>query len=306
VAAGRRYRVARAVLRIAEDRDKQLEELIKRGQVAEFERVDNRRIIVERQARLIAAERTWQQASIALSLYLRDAEGRPVLPTAGRLPENVPEPRPFGRAQVARDTELALRQRPELARLRLQRARAGVDLELADNQMLPAVKLGLEGYQDVGGSSPFCKSGTCKGTELDRTTYVASVQMDLPLQRRDARGRALAARSTMAQLALNEQFQADRIVAEINDAASALQQSYELLAKAREALAVARRVEAGERERFVRGQGTLLILNLRELVTAEAAFAEVDALADYYRALADYRAALEEPNAGSATQPCPE
>jgi hypothetical protein len=31
---------------------------------------------------------------------------------------------------------------------------------------------------------------------------------------------------------------------------------------------------------------------LRKLVAAEAAFAEVDALAEYYRSLADYRAAL--------------
>ena len=76
------------------------------------------------------------------------------------------------------------------------------------------------------------------------------------------------------------------------DALSALERSFELLAKAREALSVARQVEAGERERFTKGMGTLLILNLRELITAEASFAEIDALAEYYRALADYRAAL--------------
>lgn len=292
VAAGRRYQVAQAVLRIAEERGKQLEELVKRGAVAEFERIDNQRVIVERQARLIAAERVWQQASIALSLYLRGPSGEPYIPPATRLPREVAEPQPFDRAGISGDIELALQLRPELDRLRLQRERTAVELELANNQMLPGLNLGLEGYQDVGFGSSFSKTPLVKGTQLDRTAYIASLQLDLPLQRREARGRALTAQSAIAQLSFQEQFQRDRIVAEIQDAASALERSFELLLKARESLAVARRVENGERERFTKGQGTLLILNLRELITAEASFAEIDALAEYYRALADYRAAL--------------
>jgi outer membrane protein TolC len=292
LAAGKRYQVAQSVLKIAEDRDKQLAELVKRGAVAEIERTDNQRVIVERQARLIAAERAWQQASIALSLYLRGEAGEPAIPSATRLPGDVSEPQPIDRQGVAKDIELALQQRPELERLRLQKDRVAVELKLATNQMMPNLSVGLEGYQDVGFGSSFSKSPLVKGTELDRTSYIASLQLDLPLQRRDAAGRALTARSTLTQLSFQEQFQRDRIVAEVQDAASALERSYELLKKARENVAVARKVEAGERERFAKGQGTIVILNLRELVAAEAAFAEVDALAEYHRSLADYRAAL--------------
>lgn len=158
--------------------------------------------------------------------------------------------------------------------------------------MLPKLDLAVEGYQDVGFGSNFSKTPLVTGTELDRTTYVASLQFELPVQRRDARGRALAAQSLIAQLNYQEQYQRDRIVAEIQDAASALERSYELLHKARENVAVARTVEEGERERFQKGQSTIVILNLRELVAAEASLAEVDALAEYYRSLADYRAAL--------------
>ncbi len=292
VAAGRRYQIAQDVLRIAEERDKQLAELVNRGAVAEFERTDNQRVIVERQARLIVAERTWQQASIALSLYLRGPGGEPHIPSVTRLPYEVPEPHPFDRASIPKDIELAFRYRPELDRLRLQRERTAVDLELARNQMLPGLNLGLEAFQDVGFGSSFSKTPLVTGTQLDRAAYVASLQFDLPLQRREARGRAQTAQFAIAQLSFQEQFQRDRIVAEIQDAASALEGAYELLMKARENVAVARKVESGERERFMRGQGTIVILNLRELVAAEASFAEVDALAEYYRALADYRAAL--------------
>lgn len=292
VATGRRYQVAQEVLKIAEDRDKQLAELVERGAVAEIERTDNQRVIVERQARLIAAERAWQQASIALSLYLRGEQGEPLIPPASRLPSEVADPLPVDRSRVSKDIEVALQQRPELERLRLQKERAAIDLQLARNQMLPGLNVGLEGYQDVGYGSNFSKTPLVTGTQLDRTAYIASLQLDLPVQRRDAKGRALTAQSTMAQLGFQEQFQRDRIAAELQDAASALERSYELLRKARENVAVARKVESGERERFLKGQGTIVILNLRELVAAEASFAEIDALAEYYRSLADYRAAL--------------
>lgn len=299
VATGRRYGVAQSVLKIAEDRDKQLAELVQRGAVAEIERTDNQRVIVERQARLISAERAWQQASIALSLYLRSPNGEPQIAPATRLPKDVAEPHPVELGQVGKDIEIALQQRPELARLRLQRERTAVDLQLARNQMLPGVNLGLEGAQDVGFGSNFSKTPLVTGTQLDRTTYVASLQLDVPLQQREAKGRAQAAQAALAQLSFQEQFQRDRISTELQDAASAMERSYELLKKARENVAVARKVESGERERFAKGQGTIVILNLRELVAAEAAFAEVDALADYYRSLADYRAAM----GGDAGQP---
>lgn len=292
VATGQRYQIAQSVLKIAEDRNKQLAELVQRGAVAEIERTDNQRVIVERQARLIAAERAWQQASIALSLYFRGPDALPQIPSAARLPREIAEPQPIDRAAVAKDIDIAIQQRPELQRLRLQKERTALELELARNQTMPGLNLGLEGAQDVGFGSSFSKTPLVTGTQLDRTTYVASLQLDLPLQQRDARGRALAAQAALTQLGFQEQFQRDRIAAELQDAASALERSYELLKKARENVSVARSVEIGERERFAKGQGTIVILNLRELVAAEASFAEVDALAEYYRSLADYHAAL--------------
>jgi cobalt-zinc-cadmium efflux system outer membrane protein len=291
-AAGLRLQIAQAVLKIAEDRDKQIAELVARGALAEIERTDNQRVIVERQARLIAAQRLWQQAAIALSLYYRDSSGEPQVPPFARTPERLPEPQPLDPQQAERDLQFALAHRPELERLRLQRQRTAVELELARNQRLPGLNLGLEGYQDVGYGSNFSKTPLVSGTELDRTAYVASLQLDVPLQRREARGRAVTAEHTLVQLGFQEQFQRQRIVAELQDAVSALERSFELVRKARENVALARRVEEGERERFAKGQGTIVILNLRELVAAEAAFAEIDALAEFHRAMADYQAAV--------------
>jgi hypothetical protein len=50
-------------------------------------------------------------------------------------------------------------------------------------------------------------------------------------------------------------------------------------------------VEAAERTNFDLGNSTILAVNLREQASAEAASREVDARADFHRAVAAYLAA---------------
>ena len=51
-------------------------------------------------------------------------------------------------------------------------------------------------------------------------------------------------------------------------------------------------MEAAERRKFDLGDSNLLLVNLREQATADAATTEVDAHLNYFDAQADYRAAL--------------
>jgi hypothetical protein len=59
----------------------------------------------------------------------------------------------------------------------------------------------------------------------------------------------------------------------------------------RQELAVARELEGLERDRFQLGDSTQFLVNLRELNTADAAFREIKALADYQKAYAEFEAA---------------
>ena len=58
---------------------------------------------------------------------------------------------------------------------------------------------------------------------------------------------------------------------------------------------LAQRVENGEREKYERGDSTLLAVNLREQQTQEARLRAIDAALDLLRAEADLRAAMAEP-----------
>lgn len=284
LAAGQRYNVARAVLQVAEQRDGQLREAVRLGQIPAVDVTDNQRAILTRRALLIEAERALQQAAIELSLFYRDAAGAPVLPGAERLPASFPAPRDIDGQRLQDDIELALKRRPEIRRFREQRNQVEVDRKLAQNQLLPNVDVTVSFASQLGerrvGRGP--------------NDLVAALVFDLPAQRRAAKGRDLAALARIEQFDQRERFARDQVEAEVRDAYSALKTAYERARVLREEVEVARQLEVAERVRFELGEGNLFLVNLREQATYETELREVAALTEYYRALALYEFAIGE------------
>lgn len=289
VAAGELYRVAADLLRIAKERQAGFEEQFRTGQISEFIVFDNRRLIAEREGAMIAGERRFQQTSFDLSMFLRDAAGNPIVPSAERLPPGFAEqqPSPPDTTQLGAEVQAAYAQRPELTRFMLLKERAAVELRLAENQTLPALNASVTGSQDMGYGKK--EPGIFA---LDRSVAEASLLLDVPLQRREAQGKVRAAQALLTQLLAQEQFARDQISAEVQDAVSNLQRTYERLQRAREEQRIALRVAEMEAERFRKGNSNLLEVNLREIAAAGAKAKVVETLADLFRAGAEYRAAL--------------
>lgn len=282
VLAGRRLNISKRLLQVAEERDRAIARRVQEGAIAAIERTDNLQTIADRQGRLVAAERRFQEAAIILSLYFRDPTGRPVIVSPDRLPAEMPDLIAFDPTRADEALSVAFQFRPELERFRLMREKLAVELRWAENQTLPGINALVNAAQDIGKGSK----------DLDRTTLELAVGVDLPIQRRDARGKALAAQGQILQVAAQERFAGDQIAAEVRDALSALDQAYQLRTRARERYGYAELVMEGERRKFVLGQSTVLLLNLRELATFDAALTVVDAEFEYFRALVDYRASL--------------
>ena len=305
VATGQRLALAKQLLELAQGRDQALAIRVERGDLPQIDRVDNQRALLQRQGLLVSAQRSLQQATIELSIYLRDAQGEPLLCDTSRLPARLPAPSgpslsatgamavevagSYDLQALRRDVELALRARPELQRLQLQRQQLQVERDLAKNQMAPAIDVQAAVSQDFG-----------PGSETrEKTTVDAGVVIDIPLRNRVNRGRVSVAESGMQRISAQQRLQRDRIFAELADVRSAL-----LAASARAQLAesevqVARDVEAAEKTRYELGDSTLLLVNLREQATAEAALRQIDALLDYHRATATYRAVLAQDSGGT-------
>jgi len=282
--AGRRYVIAQQILTTAQEREKILTERVRRGDAAPIERTDNRRIVVDREAKLIAAARVFQQAAIELSLFYRAASGLPQIPDPQQLPHAFRRPRPPRPAMLQQDVQIAFQFRPELRELALKRESFNVNLRLARNQTLPKLDAFMTASKDVGAEDP----------PIDKTPFQleAGVVGGIPLQRSDARGRIRAAQSSVAQVNARMRWARDKITAEVQDATSALVASYDQIRPTSQAVQYTYELEVAERRRYEVGDSNLFVLNLRELQTADAAALEVDAIVAYFIAKAVHDAAL--------------
>ena len=291
VAAGQRLVVARSLLTLAEGRDAGLGTRVARGDLPQFERTDNSRAIVQRQGFVVSARRALEQTAIGLSLYLRDGAGEPSLPDPARLPDSLPDPVWIEPGCAAREGRTAAARRPEVRRLEALQAQQEVERALAENQRRPAIDLTVAVSQDLG-----------DGSEARRPPVLeAGLVLDIPLRNRAADGRARAATATAARLEAQARMARDRATADLRDAASAMTAALQRWRVARTELGLAGALATQERARFSLGEGTLLVVNLREQAEAEAALRAVDAQAEFQRALAAWRLAVAAVPGDAAT-----
>ncbi len=273
VAAGRRLKIQKELLAIAEVRDKALLERTRHGDLPVFERRDNERAILQRRSQVILAERGVQQAAFELSLFYRDSEGNPVLPEESSLPPHLPEPPVVSHWNLEASLERAKKQRPEVGILTAQRNQNDFEKDLAENQMAPRIDFQLAAERGFGTGDP-----SSVPSELE-----AGVYLEIPLQRRAASGRRDQALATGQRIELQERLAKDRITMEVRDAHSNLVAAARRHEVAVGELALAKELEEGERVRFKNGDSNILFINIREQLTVDAALRELDALLDCHR-----------------------
>jgi len=285
LAAGRNYQIAQSLLEIAQQRNDGLNKRVDTGDLPLIALTDNQRLIVSRQAAVIDAQRKLQQSAIKLSLFLRTPAGRPIVPSEDQLPATFPQVASVDSEQMDADIQLAMANRPELVSLELQRRRLEVDLAQARNLYLPQIDAVLFASKDTGSPA---------SSKRDKTPFEleASLQVSVPLQRRKALGKIRSIEGKLAQLSTKIGFTEDKITTEVQQVYTALLAASQRIAKARESLELTRTMEQAERRKFGLGDSDLLLVNLREKATADAAKTVLQAMLDYFQAQADYRATI--------------
>jgi outer membrane protein TolC len=284
VAAGASYHIAERVLRLAEDRTERIRSQVEAGLIDPPELTDNLRLVAERRAKVADAERKLQQTAVKLSLYRRDAMGRPQVPGIEQLPD-FPPPVPLSGNPVSAEIDLALQQRPELKSLDWQRRQLEVDYAQADNMTLPSLDAVVAGSQDVG-------QATSKKKDKSEFEMEAGLFLDVPVQRRKARGKMTALEGKLAQISAKRRIVADKVAIDVQTATVALEAALTQVQETQEAVRLAEELAERERQNLNQGLSDLLKVTLREQYAAESAQKSVDALLLYYESHADLRAAL--------------
>jgi outer membrane protein TolC len=283
VAAKRSMDVQQELLRVTRDRNETYELRVQKMDLPRIELVQNQRLIVARRAKLIETERKVQQSAIKLSLYLRDGVGRPFVPPPQQAPA-FPEPQPHTESEN-QEIGVALANRPELEEIGYQMRQVQVENQLAQNQTLPSLTAGVEAGKDVGASASSKRDKT--PLELEAGLY-----FELPYQRRKAYGKMRETEAKLAQLSAKRRLVENKIVLQVQDAISGMRTAYDRVQQARENVRLARELESAERLRFDRGDSDLLRVAIQEGTALEAALTEIDALSDFFKSEAAFRAAI--------------
>jgi len=290
VAAGEYFGIADRILILAVDRTSRIKAQVKAGLVDPPELTDNLRLVAIRQAKLADTRRKLQQTAAKLSLYLRDDQGNPILPAPEQLP-GFPEPAPIKENELESHVQLALSQRPELVALDISRQQIQIDHNNAVNYLQPELNAVLWGSQDIGAPTSFKKNKSPFESE-------ASVYLDIPIQRRKARGKMTELEGKQAQLAAKRRLLADKIRVDVQMAHAALKSAWEQVGETQAALDYAEDLAARERKNQEAGASDLLKVSLREQYAVESAEKHIDALKLYFESLADFRAAVAQDHLG--------
>lgn len=282
VANGQRYRIASNLLQVARSRAVALTNQVQSGLIPKIALTDNERLVVAREISLVQSRRRFEAASITLSLFFRGPDEAPITPGLDCLPPAFPEAPALSEQAVGPAIELALMRRPELRRIRLNREKLEVDRRLARNQMLPNLNAGVNISQDFGKEIYY---------DLTVPNLKAGLEFKMPLQRSEAKGRLAEVDGLLEQVSTDERFARDRIRTEIQDAYSAYLAAFDQTRQTRLNVELAEDLLTAEEDRFRLGATDLLAIQLREQAAVDAKNLDVDASADVFRSLADYRAA---------------
>ncbi|MDE0946256.1 MAG: TolC family protein, partial [Sphingobium sp.] len=285
VVAGERLDIVRNLLALAQDRQKGLDRQVTLGLRPRIILTENQQNILRRQTLVVQAEQALASAANTLSLYWRDVDGRPVIPSPAQLPSDLPDPLP-----LPVDPKSALSMRPDLRTIDVRMQVARDRLALDQNALLPRLDLNAEASRDIG---PIGEGGRSR----EGTDTRIGLTLTLPLQRRAAQGRILQTQAEIEAAMLRGQGLREQIIAEIDTIGVAVDATERLLVLAGDEQARAQDMAQAERRRFEMGASDFFLVNIREEAAADAALRKLDAAYRQLIAHADLAAASADTDA---------
>ncbi|KAB7643708.1 TolC family protein [Polymorphobacter fuscus] len=279
VFAGLRLRVYQDLLQLAQDRQAGFRRQVEEGARPTILLTENEQNILRRQSLVVQSEQALGVAAAALSLYLRDGDGTPIIVDPARLPDAPTPPLPL----PAQPQELVL-QRPDLRAIDMRMQQATQRLALDRNAFLPKLDVKVETSNDFG------RVGY-GGTSRNGVESKVGVTFTLPLQQRAARGRLAQTNAEIDAFRARRRFLEDQIMADIDGLGIAARSTARLVSLAADEADRAAEMAVAERRRFTLGASDYFLVNVREEAAADARVRRLDAVFRQAVAHADLAAA---------------
>lgn len=284
LAAGHSLAVTEQLLAIAKDRAIALEAQIKEGAIAPILQIDNQGLVVKRELATIKAQRKFDASAITLSLFHRNVEtGEPIIATRDELPDSFPALLLLEELTLVSDRGRAIFRRPEVRQIDLYLKKNRVDLRLANNNLKPNLDFAIELNQALGDG---------RDSDIDATEINALLKYSIAIGQNEAKGRREAVDAYYRELLIKQKYAREKIFADATDAFSAVQAAYQMLDRSDLNVQLAEKLQVAENAKFENGASDLLALQIREQKTFDAKLTQIEAVATYFKKLADYYAAV--------------
>lgn len=268
--------------RLSLKRQTQLEERLKKGDIAEIIVLENKKNILRRKSSLAKARQDFENAAIYLSLFWRNDHGNPTIPKPNQVPEIHFSLHEIENSQTIRDLEIALSNRPELKILKIQKEQNNNQLKYSKNLFKPQLDVDLGASKDLG-KGPISRSQS--------NNYVG-VDFSIPLQQREARGKSAEYESKLKSIKYEQQLVEEKIKAELEQIKVQISSIIEIHQNLLEEAKLAELLENSEREKFKHGASNFFLVNLREQDTAASKALLIEIYEKYQSTLADYKIAV--------------
>ncbi|MCF5920093.1 TolC family protein, partial [Xanthomonas perforans] len=247
---------------------------------------ENDQNLVRRRALVVRAEQDFANAANALSLYLRDDAGMPLIVSAERLPADTSALEGLaGASKITAPVE-----RPDYRAVLTRIDQATARLMLAQNDLKPRLDVSVEVSKDLGPPG-------VGGPNRSLTDAIIGFRFSVPLENRAARGRVAEARAEIEALDQRSRFLRDQISIEVESIVISLNAAERLAKIADEERGLADRLAAAERRRFELGSGDFFLVNQREETANDARVRLIDAQARIASARAELAAATADRDA---------
>jgi outer membrane protein TolC len=268
--------IAENVFTIAVQRAAFIAARARRGEIAPLDSIEAMQEVERRRGDMFRARRVLEQANIDASVFFWRETGIPR--ALGQAPQSLSELPTLDSLQARADRNRAMVSRPEMQRLDVNQQTTSLDINLARESQKPFIEAKTQWLYYPGSSN--------------NDNIKVGLDFSMPLFFRTATAQTELLTISLERTRL-QIIQASRFInAEIDNAVSALQRAAERLDAAEKEVRFALQMEDGERKRFLAGETSLLIVNLRERAAAEARTRTISARADYLRAWVLYNWAI--------------
>lgn len=282
ISSAKVFHIYEDLYQLAIKRQKQLEEKLKKGDVAEIIVAENRKNILRRKSALAKARQDFENAAIYLSLFWRSENGAPIVPQQNQVPEINFSLHEIENSQTIRDLETALSNRPELRILKIQKEQNTGQLKYSKNLFKPQLDVDFGASKDLG-------KGAAARSQANN--YVG-LDFSIPLQQREARGKASEYESKLKSLKYEQQLLEEKIKVQLEQIKVQISSIVEIHQNLSEEAKLADLLENSEREKFKHGASNFFLVNLREQDTAASRAAVIEVYERYQSTLADYKMAV--------------